>query len=247
MNRFVIPLLALSLAFASGTARADVDEDMEAAMGAMRTRDYVKASELLTKILDNPDLTQGQALRALRGRGHAWHELRQFKLAIADYSRAIDMRPGFSELWNSRCWSRLYVRQPRAALEDCNVALKLDPAFGAALDSRAMAYSAIGEFDKSLEDHKKALERSKVAEHYYNRAITYERRGDEAAAAKDFAEARKRSSDDEHWKRIEREMAPLRQEARGTIPAPPPAPEAPAPAVPSTPTAPPTQPDTRRR
>jgi tetratricopeptide (TPR) repeat protein len=219
------------------TASADAASDLESAVSALRSREFSRAAELFTQVLVAEDVEPGMALRAWRGRGHARHELRQFRLAIADYSRAIDLRPGLAELWNSRCWGRLYIDQPRAAIEDCDVALKLDPKFGAAYDSRAMAYSAAGEYDKALEDHKRALERDPLAEHYYNRGITHERRGDKAAADKDFAEARKRATDTSHWERIEREMAPLRKRASAMR-----TPEEPARRAPAT-----QEPDTRRR
>jgi tetratricopeptide (TPR) repeat protein len=218
-------------------ASADPAADLESAALALRSREFTRAAELFTQVLVAEDVAPGVALRAWRGRGHARHELRQFRLAIADYSRAIDARPGLAELWNSRCWGRLYIDQPRAAIEDCDTALKLDPKFGAAYDSRAMAYSAAGEFDKAIEDHKRALERDPLAEHYYNRGITHERRGDRAAADRDFAEARKRASDQTHWERIEREMAPLRKRATAMR-----APEDPARRAPA-----PQEPDTRRK
>jgi len=202
-------LLGLGLGL-SAPAVADTQENMAAAVDALRARQFEQAVELFSQILQQDDLSAGDRLRALRGRGHAYHELRRFKLAVADYSRSIDLRPGLADLWNSRCWSRIYIDQPRAAIEDCDVALKLDPKFGAAYDSRAMAYSGAGDYDKALEDHKRALERARIAEHLYNRGITQERRGDRVAAQSDFSEARKLATDQEHWSRIVHEMEPLR-------------------------------------
>jgi tetratricopeptide (TPR) repeat protein len=233
-------LLPVCMAVATAwpmAAAADPASDLQSAVAAMGSREFSRAAELFTQVLTAEDVQPAMVLRALRGRGHARHELRQFRLAIADYSRAIDQRPGLAELWNSRCWGRLYIDQPRAAIEDCDTALKLDPKFGAAFDSRAMAYSAAGEYDKALEDHKRALDRDPLAEHYYNRGITQERRGDKAAADKDFAEARKRASDQSHWERIEREMAPLRKRASAARVPDDPSRRPPAP----------TEPDTRRK
>ena len=108
------------------------------------------------------------------------------------------------------------------------MALTLNPKFGAAYDSRAVAYAMAGDYARALEDHARAIERDPLAEHYYNRGLTYERKGDAEAAASDFRTARSKATDDAHWERIEREMAELRKAPTvpGSGPPRPPSPPA---------------------
>ena len=222
-------LLAMAAAVAvPGVACADSASDLAAALSAMRARDYERAVDLYTVVLTGEDLSTESSYQAYRGRGNAYHELRRFRLSIADYSRAIDLRPGIANSWNSRCWSRIYIGQPRAAIEDCDMALTLNPKFGAAFDSRAVAYAAAGDYARALEDHKRAIERDPLAEHYYNRGLTYERQGDRDAATKDFATARSKATDEAHWERIEREMEPLRKRTTALPPTEPRRPDSPA-------------------
>ena len=78
----------------------------------------------------------------------------------------------------------------KAAIADMSTALKLEPDKVPTLVNRAVAWSEVGEYEKSLKDLNRAVEVDpQCAPSYANRAAFWVRRGDDAKALADFNEA----------------------------------------------------------
>jgi tetratricopeptide (TPR) repeat protein len=88
----------------------------------------------------------------LNKRGDHYYEGGRYDLAIADYTAAIKLQPGYAKALGSRgwCWWRKgdYV----TALADFNEAIALDPRDMEFYQGRARVYIAQQEYDKAMSD-----------------------------------------------------------------------------------------------
>jgi tetratricopeptide (TPR) repeat protein len=79
--------------------------------------------------------------------------------AIAEYTIAIGIRPGFVVAYNNRGVAYTHNSHLEDARRDFDHALRLDPNYVNAYVSRGAAYEALGERDKALADYNEAIRR----------------------------------------------------------------------------------------
>ncbi|UCE51905.1 MAG: tetratricopeptide repeat protein [Desulfobacterales bacterium] len=72
--------------------------------------------------------------------------------ALADFSHAIDLDPGYARAFHLRGLVKDKQGNPKSALKDFNQAIELDPEYGAAYYSRATLHSKMKHEDLALED-----------------------------------------------------------------------------------------------
>lgn len=134
-------------------------------------------------------------------RGYMYkHHLHQYPLAIADYSKAIDLfreQEKKSKELTNRAYSPinfLLLRRAVAysenkeyakALSDLSVSLSNDPDYAAAYDRRAEVCSKMGSLERALSDFDKAIKSSRG----YTDASCYMLRGDAYRRAGHYKEA----------------------------------------------------------
>jgi cytochrome c-type biogenesis protein CcmH/NrfG len=80
-----------------------------------------------------------------------------YDLAIADYSEAIRLKPGFVEAYINRGYAYGQQRDYDKAIADYNEAVRLKPDFWAAYINRANAYNHKGDWDRALADYNEAI------------------------------------------------------------------------------------------
>lgn len=120
----------------------------------------------------------------------AKYQLGDFMGAVAGYTRAIELNPGFTEAYYSRaiCQSRLGSYDQ--ALNDFNKVSELDPTHADAIFNRAFyVKEKTGDFEGAIEDYNRFLELRNEEEHPYalnNRGYARFRLGDLQAAIKDI-------------------------------------------------------------
>jgi serine/threonine protein kinase/Tfp pilus assembly protein PilF len=90
-------------------------------------------------------------------RGLALVARREYAAAIADYSRALDLRPEAeaadrSRLLNLRGWVYHFIDAPRLALMDFDESLRLEPAQSDALGGRGLARVRLGQWRSAVAD-----------------------------------------------------------------------------------------------
>jgi tetratricopeptide (TPR) repeat protein len=93
-------------------------------------------------------------------RGLARTELRDYEGAIADYSRALELKPGKAEevrLYRYRGWTYLVNEAPKPALRDFQKAIKADPKNGDAYTGCGYARVKLGWVQDAVGDAEKAL------------------------------------------------------------------------------------------
>jgi tetratricopeptide (TPR) repeat protein len=115
--------------------------------------------------------------------------LKQWDLWITYHDQDVRMAAAL----NGRCWERASLGVDlAAALKDCNAAIKLSSkeSEGTVLDSRALVYLRLNEYDKAIADYDASLKLSpKNAWSLYGRGIAKMRQNKTAAGEADVAQA----------------------------------------------------------
>ena len=111
-------------------------------------------------------------------RGLAYHEKGHYDEAIADYSKAIEISPGYAEAYNNRGVAYHNKRQYDEAIADYSKAIEISPRYAGAYRNRGVAYRKNGQYDEAIADYSKAIEISpRYYKAYFNKATTCEKAG----------------------------------------------------------------------
>lgn len=130
-----------------------------------RSKNYRKAIRHFSNaIVNSMQLDEGLAL-AYNSRGCAYfaeherdHPACNLENAIADFSKAIDLKPKYDEAYNRRGGAYLSKVDIKNAIADFNKAIDLNPEFVEAYHNRGIAYFNKGEFALAIQDYTKALQ-----------------------------------------------------------------------------------------
>jgi TonB family protein len=82
----------------------------------------------------------------------------EFTLALADYNKAVEMRPDDSTVFAGRAKTHFSLKSYDKALNDYDRVVELSPKDPAAYYFRGLTYERAGKTDKALADYKKAVE-----------------------------------------------------------------------------------------
>ena len=95
---------------------------------------------------------------------------REYKEAIKDYDKTIELNGTFSAAYYNRALAKNYLKDYKGAIEDYSVALELDSTNIQALNNRGLAKKALEDYDGALEDYTKAINLNEsFASAYFNR------------------------------------------------------------------------------
>jgi tetratricopeptide (TPR) repeat protein len=127
----------------------DIHNDLfTEAMGEFAARNYPRAVELLTRVLDDePDHRLARTTR-----GSAFLNINDFPAAVADFSRVIEADPDYARAFHLRGLAHEGLEARDDALKDFNRAIALEPEYGAAYYSRANLQEQRGDLDAAGED-----------------------------------------------------------------------------------------------
>ncbi len=122
--------------------------------------------------------------------GLAYYHQNDYKRAIADYDKAIQLKPDYVEAYYNR--GLAYVGDPGRAIADYDKAIQLRPDYSDAYANRGLAYYNKGDYDRAIADYDEAIQlappgRGGVV--YYVRGLAYERKGENDKAVADFKKA----------------------------------------------------------
>ncbi len=94
---------------------------------------------------------------AYYNRGHAYAEKNWPVRALADFERALALRPNFPEAFVGRGEILAQRNKWRRAVWDYDRAIRLKPDFADAYADRAVAFDTLHEFDRAIADFDRAL------------------------------------------------------------------------------------------
>jgi tetratricopeptide (TPR) repeat protein len=114
-----------------------------------------------------------------------------FKKAVSDYNKAIDVNPEFVVAYLNRGFTYSKMGEYEKAISDYNKAIEINPRYAKAYYNRGFLYRKMGEYDKAISDCTKAIEIDpKYSLAYYNRGNAYYYKGEYENAWEDIKKAR---------------------------------------------------------
>jgi tetratricopeptide (TPR) repeat protein len=181
-------VVALLLPMASSCSHVAQDS-YDQGMAAFEKEEYDLAIACFTEVIRlDPKIDKIHYFRGL-----AYFNKGEYDKAIADYDEAIHLDPSVDLLYYDRGVAYLDKGECDKAIADFSEAIRLAPkeAKWASYSARAKAYFNKSEYDRAIADCTEAIRlNQEYAEAYYNRGVTYEKKGDQAKAEADFAKAK---------------------------------------------------------
>ena len=154
-------------------------------------------SNYLKKLLDR----SGHAKPLLQGNhsipaetyfvwGYAKHELGNYNGAIADYTKAIRLKPDYAGVYALRGLAKQQLEQYPAAIADYNKAIRIKPDYAEVYNNRGLARHHLGQSFDAIADYNKAIRiKPDYAEAYGNRGLAKSNLGQHFAAIADCDKA----------------------------------------------------------
>ena len=137
---------------------------------------YEKAKKFFTIAIEEYPFSKAYYNRAL-----AKSCLQEYASAIEDYTKAIELKPGFAMAYNNRGADKNELKDYNGALNDYTKAIELDPSYEMAYYNRGIVYINLSQYEKAIADFSKALKLNPgCSEAEKNKAIA-EKRKNEAA------------------------------------------------------------------
>jgi tetratricopeptide (TPR) repeat protein len=116
-----------------------------------------------------------------------WMAMDDTREAIADYDKAIKLRPDYSSVYFNRAFVCAAKGNYDQAVADYTKVIELEPDNVEAYLNRGVAYAANSEYDLAMADYDKAIElRPDYSDVYFNRAFVCAAEGDYDQAIADY-------------------------------------------------------------
>ena len=130
-------------------------------------------------------------------RGNASYDLGRYDLAIANYDKAIQLKPDYTEAYNNRGVAKAALGQHFVAISDYDKAIQLKPDYANAYNNRGVAKADLGQHFAAISDYDKAIQlKPDKADTYYNRGVAKAALGQHFAAISDYDKAIRLKPDD---------------------------------------------------
>lgn len=135
---------------------------------------------------------KGELAESYKWRGHAYFTKREYDLAIADFSKAIEIDPAHLPAYYWRAQSYRDKGDYERALADVSEATDIEPNYGVAYEVGGSIYFLKGEHDRAIAEYTRALTLDpESSEAYCGRARAYAKKGDKGRADADYEAAEK--------------------------------------------------------
>jgi lipoprotein NlpI len=189
--RILILPLSLLLGLASATAvPAQETPDFAVCTKPGDTVAPLDTVAQCNRLLDLGHLSDGDTAALLNGRGSANDDAGNYEKAIADYDKAIGLKPDYDEAYNNRGVAYDNVGNPRQAILDYSMAIRLDPQYAEAYNNRSGSYEDLGDHERALADINRAIALDPdIPEYFNNRGNVYSSVGDFDSAIRDYNKA----------------------------------------------------------
>lgn len=149
-----------------------------------------QAVQFYTDALADKGLSNDKRAVVFNDRGVAQMRRQQFKLAIEDFNRAVQLSPEYAPLYNNRGNALLALGVPREAIKDFDRAIVLAPSYSAAYANRASAQFRLNVLERAQADYSRAIELSPQSVSALNgRGLVHVAADRPHAAIRDFTRA----------------------------------------------------------
>jgi len=143
-----------------------------------------------SRLIDSGVLSASDLAIAHSERGTAFSDKGDLDRAIADYSKAIQIRPDYDIAYYNRGNAHRGKGDFDRAIADYSEAIQIKPDHDLAYYNRGLAYDANGDFDRAIADFDKAIEIDPDDHRVYNnRGIAYKSLGEYERAITDYDRA----------------------------------------------------------
>ncbi|MDR0948707.1 MAG: tetratricopeptide repeat protein [Lachnospiraceae bacterium] len=141
----------------------------KAVMKDINQRWLDQITEANRRIKKNPEDS-----RAWFDRADACDKIKDYKSAVADFTKAIELNPQYTAAYINRGYAYNALKQYEKAITDCCNAIELDPKMATAYNNRGYAYNDLEQYEKAIADYCKAIEQDpQRASAYNNRGSAY--------------------------------------------------------------------------
>ena len=107
-------------------------------------------------------------------RGNTYRQVKEYKKAMSDYTKAIGIKSNYANAFNNRGISYFDLEEYEKAVSDYTIVIKYKPDYPLAYFNRANAYTCLFDYDRAIADYTKAIElKPDFADAYYNRGNKY--------------------------------------------------------------------------
>lgn len=118
---------AKAAAAVKAASKSNALDDAKAGLDASLKGDYDTAIKLYTKAAAAGGLSRDNLFITYTSRGNAYFNKKNMESAIADYTRAIDIKPNEPDAYYNRCVAFGTNGQRAAAIQDCEKVMELNP------------------------------------------------------------------------------------------------------------------------
>jgi tetratricopeptide (TPR) repeat protein len=122
-------------------------------------------------------------------RGEIYLAMRRPDPAIADFSRAIDLKPDLVDAYRNRAEAHFQKREIERAADDYTRAMSLAPKDVSLVYSRGQLYYHAGDCRRALDDYTAAIALKPIAQFFAERALCYGLTGDNGLELADYEHA----------------------------------------------------------
>ncbi len=158
--------------------------------GALARDSWTKAIRLGERLLSletNHSAVESLLAATYIKRGKAYNAKGKYSLAIADWTRVIELLPGRSDFYYDRGISYSRNGDYDAAIADNTRALELGGKYGNYYWQRGVNYRQKGDYPQAISDYTCAIEcEPQAARYYWSRGVSYGLNGDYDLAIADF-------------------------------------------------------------
>jgi len=132
-----------------------------------------------------------EAAETYFNRGVDYSQKGEYKRAISDYNKAIEINAEFVVAYLNRGYTYSKMDEHKKAISDYTRAIEINPRYAIAYNNRGFVYRKMGEYDKAISDYTKAIEINPTyAAAYYNRGKAYYDNGEHEKAWEDIRKAK---------------------------------------------------------
>ena len=136
--------------------------------------------------------TEGRSAQDFFSRGLTKSKAKQYQKAIKEFSKAIELDPGFIDAYLKRCEMRYKLGDNQGVLDDCYRIIQISPSVPKAYYYQGRARFSLGYSQAAVDSHSEAIRQDKqYAQAYYYRGIAYQDIKDSSLAIEDWNAASK--------------------------------------------------------